>query len=138
MKIIIPPCILFSLLLINPCLLKAQVAAVSFSHSNANPSPSEIISRMECHRKNDRVYLQWSLFDNRDIKHIEVQASRDGKVFVMAGIVFTSEGNEALDYQFYEKIRPGKYVYRIKLVLQNDSQVYSPAVSPEAVTTIQL
>ncbi|MEP7375499.1 MAG: hypothetical protein ABI675_19025 [Chitinophagaceae bacterium] len=71
--------------------------------------------------KADKIDLNWSASNKKDINHFSIEKSTDGKSFSQAGIVFTySHTSETMNYPFIDKNintnQAGVIYYRINAV----------------------
>ena len=104
----------------------------------ATPSPLPSSATINKHKPqlisfrgslNDRkVLLQWVVKENETTNQFEVQKSTDGKNFVMAALVFSTDIKETGNYQFYEDAGNKKIFYRIKLITRDQKTEYSSII----------
>lgn len=78
--------------------------------------------------KNNKIYLEWAVAENETAERFEVERSTDGKNFITAALIFSSEkiGNEI--YKFYEPATEGKMQYRLKMFDKNMRVEYSKII----------
>ena len=105
MKIIVLSCLVFSILL-NQYQSSAQnnfIAVASIDPATA------IVNNLKCRIQKDRVFLEWTIGNNQLVSQIEVESSADGKNYVMAGLVFSTEKKTATPIIFMKKPKQLKY-----------------------------
>ena len=102
--------------------------SVIYSACTSVMSGAKVIS-LNASVRNNKVYLNWSVSENETADMFEVEKSMDGKNFVMAALVFSTEQANTGNYEFYEKAGNRKLVYRIKLISKDNTTGYSPVVS---------
>jgi hypothetical protein len=111
--------------------LCAQHDTVSFTRSSnvlsGAQQPVKLISFKGSINKN-KVFLQWIIEENKNADQFIIEKSIDGKNFVMAALVFSSEKTETDNYEFYERANNKKVSYRIKLIDKNQETAYSPVI----------
>ncbi len=57
--------------------------------------------------KNDKTVLQWAIAENETGERFEVEKSNNGKNFVMAGLLFTTEKQGIETYFFKDAATAG-------------------------------
>ena len=77
---------------------------------------------------NEKVYLKWSVTENESADIFEIEKSTDGKNFVLAAMVFSTDKADIDHYEFYEKAGKKKILYRIKVINKDKKTAYSPIV----------
>ena len=82
-----------------------------------------------------RILLNWTIDKNQGVDQIEVERSKDGKNFDMAGLVFGTDQADKVDYFFYEKNKKTKSFYRLKIINKDRTSIYSSIISPEPAPT---
>jgi len=77
------------------------------------------------------AFIEWSLSEEFNIDHFEIERSEDGIVFSVAGNVDAlGNSGQMADYNFTDKTPvPGNYFYRIKAVTKNGVVAYSDKVN---------
>jgi len=126
MKFIVLSCLVFSIVL-----NKNQVSAQNNFTTVVSTEPATaIINNLKCSIQKDRVSLEWMINNNELVNQIEVESSRDGKNYSMAGLVFSTEKKDSDVYYFYEKAKAGKLFYRLKILHKDQTIRYSAIVSP--------
>ena len=78
-----------------------------------------------------RILLNWTIDKNQGVDQIEVERSKDGKNFDMAGLVFGTDQADKAEYFFYEKNKKTKLFYRLKIINKDRTSIYSSIISPE-------
>jgi hypothetical protein len=138
MRTIILSCFMSVLLLTHQDPAAAQSNLVPFtaiafqpSSSSADIPPSATISDLNCSIAKDRVILNWSITQNQTADRLIIQRSKNGKKFVMVGLVFGTDKPDTDTYQFHEKVKSKKNSYRIIMIHKDQTVEYSPVVSPE-------
>lgn len=86
------------------------------------------IALIKAYVTDNKVYLNWVVTGNFSADIFEVQKSLDGKKFVPAAIVFSSEDNNECTYQFFEKVNR-HHIYRIKIIEKNGNIKYSEIIN---------
>jgi hypothetical protein len=136
MKIILP-FFLIMLLTGNQIPVSAQNSYSSFEKINAKSISANTIYATVVYFygtiNSERVLLNWTLDKNQVVDQIEVERSKDGKNFVMAGLVFGTDQPDKADYTFYEKNKKINSFYRLKIIHKDQTIDYSAVISPEPV-----
>lgn len=104
----------------------ANPTPVSLTTTSSNPV--QLIS-FNGSISNNRVFLQWQVGENEGADQFEIEKSTDGKIFVMAALVFGSDKPATDTYWFYEKAKNKKFYYRIKIISKNKEAAYSPVIT---------
>jgi hypothetical protein len=99
----------------------------SLPASTISIAPAKLIS-ITGTISNHKVILNWVVGENETADKFEVEKSTDGKTFTMAALVFGTDKPEKSNYQFYEKARNHKVLYRIKLINKNRQAEYSAVI----------
>jgi hypothetical protein len=99
------------------------------TYSLASTSPLPVtLSSFNIRQIETKAVLQWSTSEEVNASHFDVEHSRDGKVFSLAGTVSANELNRK--YQFIDNnIFTGTKYYRLKMVDLDHSFAYSRIVS---------
>jgi hypothetical protein len=106
----------------------AKATTQKQSHS---PSTVATVLNFNGTINNNRVFLNWAIDKNQGVDMIEVERSRNGKTFVMAGLVFGTDQPDKGEYLFYEKNKKTKLFYRLKIINKDRTVIYSSVISPE-------
>ena len=107
-----------------------SVAQVRTSASTIhNENSASYLSGFTLHTNEGKVYLEWTVEKNSEANLFEVETSRDGKNFSLAAVVFTSEKKGQEAYKFYEKQKQTTKYYRVKIILKNGVNTYSPVLN---------
>ena len=134
MKIILPCCVIM-LLLCKQIDATEKNSNNSFEKINTKSISADAVYETIVYFKgiinSDRVLLNWTLDKNQAVDQIEVERSKDGKNFIMAGLVFGTDQPDKADYMFYEKNKKNKLFYRLKVIHKDETVVYSAIISPE-------
>lgn len=98
------------------------------THSVApNYIPAKLLSIQGSLDKN-KVVINWTVGENETADQFEVERSTDGKNFRLAGLVFSEDKPQTVNYQFFEKATRKKIQYRVKLINKNKETEYSGIV----------
>lgn len=118
--------------------LFALTLTLTFQNLSANTNPftaptpifSEVVTftNFKTNISNNKVLLNWTITQNQEAYHFEVERSEDGKNFVMAAVVFGTDKRDTDNYMFYEKVRKENISYRIKVIQKDGAVEYSPVV----------
>jgi hypothetical protein len=79
-------------------------------------------------RRDQKVYLEWTVDENETADQFQVEKSTDGRKFSVAAFVFGTDRGNRDTYRFYENVGKEKLVYRIKLINKNKQTGYSAAI----------
>jgi hypothetical protein len=75
-----------------------------------------------------KVLLSWTVGENQETDRFEIEKSKDGKTFKMAGLIFGTDKAGIDYYQFFEKMKKAKTYYRVKTVAKDGSVNYSQII----------
>jgi hypothetical protein len=75
-----------------------------------------------------KVSLNWIVAGNQEIDQFEVERSKDGKKFEVAGLIFGTEKEGMDNYYFFEKLKKSKIYYRVKTLAKDGSINYSKII----------
>ncbi|HET9824345.1 MAG TPA: T9SS type A sorting domain-containing protein [Chitinophagaceae bacterium] len=89
-----------------------------------SPLPVMLMS-FQGNMNNGKVNLQWSVAQNEEGEHFEIQRSVDGKTFETAGIVMVSSKYGTESYTYSEVASSDKSYYRLEMVNKNGAIRYS-------------
>ena len=78
--------------------------------------------------KNNKIYLQWTIIENKAIERFEVERSIDGRKFSTAALVLGSEETGKEIYKFFEAAPKGNVIYRLKMFGKDSNAEYSEMV----------
>lgn len=101
---------------------------VLYSACTSVMSGAKVIS-LNASVRNNKVYVNWAVSENETADLFEVEKSTDGKNFVTAALVFSTDQANTSNYEFYEKAGNRNMVYRIKIIGKDNTTDYSPVVS---------
>lgn len=76
----------------------------------------------------NKTILEWMVNKNEEVNRFEIEKSVDGKNFKTAALIFGSEQSNTDSYMFYEKSTDKKMSYRIKLMENNGTIIYSDII----------
>ena len=95
----------------------------------AAPPVTASVSDFSCSVKAEKILLNWNVKENQVADRLIVQRSKNGKKFVMIGLIFGTDkaGTEA--YQFYEKVKSKKMIYRVIIIHKDQTVEYSTLAS---------
>ncbi|HPG11507.1 MAG TPA: hypothetical protein PLU37_08260 [Chitinophagaceae bacterium] len=123
------------ILTLNALHAKANDVDLNFSSNliflseNTSSTDEEVrIALIKAYVTDNKVFLDWIVTGNFSADIFEVQKSYDGKKFVPAAIVFSSEDNNECTYQFFEKVNK-HHIYRIKIIEKNGNIKYSETIN---------
>jgi len=85
---------------------------------------------------NNKISLQWSVAQNEDADHFEVEKSTDGKEFTTAAVVMTNSKPGSESYSINETMKSEKIYYRLKMFDRNNSASFSKTLIFENETVI--
>jgi hypothetical protein len=117
--------------------LFALTLTLTFQNLSANTSPftatpifSEVVTftNFKSNISNNKVLLNWTITQNQEAYHFEVERSEDGKNFVMAAVVFGTDKRDSDNYMFYEKVKKEGTSYRIKVIQKDGAVEYSSVI----------
>lgn len=128
MKIIVPSFLFALLFICNAASAQDQPASFAVSRSAINPAAS--VSKIKCTISNGRMLLHWNIVNNEQADQFEIESGADGKNFQMIALVFGTEKPDTDDYFFYEKAKPKKTFYRLKIINKDKSFHYSEVITP--------
>ena len=79
----------------------------------------------------NKNHLMWSVSDERNISHYEIERSNNGNTFILIGKQLTIDNFEVSSYNFddYNIENDAQYYYRIKQVDTNGTFNYSSIIS---------
>jgi len=89
-----------------------------------SPLPVMLMS-FQGNMNNGKVNLQWSVAENEEGDHFEVQRSADGATFETAAIIMVTDKYGTESYSYSETTNAEKIYYRLKMVNDNHSVRYS-------------
>jgi hypothetical protein len=89
-----------------------------------SPLPVMLMS-FQGNLNNDKVSLQWSVAQNEEGDHFEVQRSTDGVSFETAAVIMVTDKPGSESYSYSEVSTAEKIYYRLKMVNDNQSVRYS-------------
>ena len=69
--------------------------------------------------------MQWVMGENETTDQFEIEKSIDGKNFILAALIFGTDKPETDSYEFYDKVRKEKTLYRLKIISKNNQIDYS-------------
>ena len=69
--------------------------------------------------------LSWTVGENQETDHFEIERSTNGKTFKVAGLIFGTDKDGIDYYQFFEKMKKSKTQYRVKTIAKDGSVSYS-------------
>jgi hypothetical protein len=78
--------------------------------------------------QNNKILLSWTIGKNENTDRFELERSSDGKKFVVAALLFGTDKPGENSYQLYEKTRPGKIFYRVKIIHKDQGIGYSAII----------
>jgi Secretion system C-terminal sorting domain len=99
-----------------------------------SPLPVMLMS-FQGNLNNGKVSLQWSVAENEEGDHFEVQRSADGATFATAAIVMVTDKYGSESYSYSETTNAGKIYYRLKMVNDNQSVRYSKILAFQSSAT---
>jgi hypothetical protein len=125
-------CLFAAFLMTNASIVSAQTNLVPITAIQSVSSTSNVaasISDFSCNVKAEKMFLNWNVKENQVADRLIVQRSKNGKKFVMIGLVFGTDraGTEA--YQFFEKVKSKKAIYRVIIVHKDQTIEYSNLAS---------
>jgi hypothetical protein len=134
MKTIFTLCLVAALSMICHHNSSAQNSSIRFTTAPSTTSSASSqfvkIINFTVSVNNDKVLLNWAVEQNQDANQFEVEKSANGNDFTMAALVFGTDKKETTNYKFYEKANTGKTYYRVKVILNDGSIVYTPVIAP--------
>lgn len=80
--------------------------------------------------KNKKVTLNWTIAENESINNFEIERSTNGRDFKTIAVFLTSEKNGIENYLFYETVKTGKVMYRLKIITKQNCIAYSSVIKP--------
>jgi hypothetical protein len=89
-----------------------------------SPLPVMLMS-FQGNMNNGKVSLQWSVAQNEEGDHFEVQRSSDGTTFATAAVIMVTDKFGSESYSYSETTSAEKIYYRLKMVNDNHSVRYS-------------
>ena len=75
-----------------------------------------------------KVSLNWIVTENQQFSQFEVERSTNGKEFVLAALVFSTDSEGMENYYFIEKLKTAKTYYRVKTIAKDGSVNYSKII----------
>jgi type IX secretion system substrate protein len=105
-----------------------NISASYFYNGGCAPSQSPLpvmLMSFQGNMNNGKVSLQWSVAQNEEGDHFEVQRSTDGVAFATAAIVMVTDKYGSESYSYSETTNADKIYYRLKMVNDNQSVRYS-------------
>lgn len=96
----------------------------------ADPISSKNISLLGNINKNKKVTLNWTVAENESINNFEIERSTNGRDFKTIAVFLTSENNGIENYLFYETVKTGKVMYRLKIITKQNGMAYSSVIKP--------
>jgi hypothetical protein len=108
----------------------APFTAQPISHLSATQDNST--SGFTIREENQKVFIDWTSTVNQDMNYFEVETSKDGHSYHLAGLVFASEKAASQDYTFFERAKGQKSFYRVRIIEKNGTVTYSPVLTAGA------
>ena len=105
-----------------------NISANYFFAGGCSPAQSPLpvmLMGFQGNMNNGKVSLQWSVAQNEEGDHFEVQRSADGVTFETAAVVMVTDKFGTESYSYSEPTNAEKIYYRLKMVNDNQSVRYS-------------
>ena len=125
MKIVILSCLVFSIVL-NHYQVYGKKSLITIA---VTEPATAIIKNLHCKIQRDRVFVEWVINNNQLVDQIEIESSADGRNYVIAALVFSTEKIGSDAYNFCEKAPEGNLYYRLRIVQKDQTIRYSEIVS---------
>ena len=97
--------------------------------SSVTTSAGSSVHSFEIREENQRIFIDWTSTNNSESNYFEVETSKDGNSFNLAGLVFASEKTGTQDYTFFEKAKVQRPYYRVRIIEKNGNVSYSPVLN---------
>ena len=105
-----------------------NISANYFYPGGCSPAQSPLpvmLMSFQGNMNNGKVSLQWSVAQNEEGDHFEVQRSADGVTFETAAIIMVTDKYGTESYSYSETTNADKIYYRLKMANDNQSVRYS-------------
>ena len=109
-----------------------NISANYFYPGGCSPSQSPLpvmLMSFQGNMNNGKVSLQWTVAQNEEGDHFEVQRSADGVTFETAAIIMVTDKYGTESYSYSETSNAEKIYYRLKMVNDNQSARYSKVLA---------